>query len=44
MAETKTNDSRQSKCPQCGSTDLAFVLTKPPMILCKKCGHEFAAH
>ncbi len=33
--------SPKFKCPKCGSTNLWQTTTKPLMLICRKCKHEF---
>jgi len=41
-AEVIWEEKQKKGCPNCGSTDLWEVVSKPPKFVCKKCGHEFA--
>lgn len=32
---------RKNQCPKCGSWDIWQTVSKPPWLICRKCGHEF---
>jgi len=42
MADTNVSNSGKVKCPECGGTEFWEIVGKPPKLVCKKCGREFA--
>ena len=41
LMDTDNAGVSRRKCPECGGTELWQLVSKPPKLVCKKCGHEF---